>query len=133
MIERKLHYELVSKLKEGGQLPALVYVKNGFDLYFAERNFKIIKRYPIVNAVGVNLDFNTAMKLSSVDGVDYIAAESKVSTLDDVNDVEKISIDEAIKTRNKTRPVYAQSKKVSTESLSIPPDMDGKGLSLIHI
>ena len=53
-------------------------------LYFAERNFKIIKRYPIVNAVGVNLDFNTAMKLSSVDGVDYIAAESKVSTLDDV-------------------------------------------------
>lgn len=130
MIERKLHYELVSKLKEGGQLPALVYVKNGFDLYFAERNFKIIKRYPIVNAVGVNLDFNTAMKLSSVDGVDYIAAESKVSTLDDVNDIEKISIDEAIKTRNKTRPVYAQSKKVSTESLSIPPDMDGKGVGL---
>ena len=130
MIERKLHYELVSRLKEGGRLPALVYVKNGFDLYFAERNFKIIKRYPIVNAVGVNLDFNSAMKLSSVEGVDYIAAESKVSTLDDINDVEKISLAEAIKRQSAIRPVFTHSKKVSTESLSIPPDMDGKGVGL---
>ena len=111
MIERKLHYELVSRLKEGGRLPALVYVKNGFDLYFAERNFKIIKRYPIVNAVGVNLDFNSAMKLSSVEGVDYIAAESKVSTLDDINDVEKISLAEAIKRQSEIRPVFTQSKR----------------------
>ena len=128
MIERKLHYELLKSLYDGKKIPALVYVKTRRDLAYAFSRFKVVKEFPIINAVGVELGFTDAVSLSMLDQIDYITSESRVSTLE-VGQIETLSLDRALvkariqkisaNKRKSDRLGRVEISKVESQSLTV--------------
>lgn len=134
MIEKKLHYDLLKNLREGKKIPALVYVKSNRDLAYATAYYGDVKKFPIIGAVGVELNFADAITLSMSDRIDYIASETKASTLM-VGDVESMNLDKAlvsarIKKINGMSRRVSISGEVSGQSLTVAKGLDGRGVGL---
>lgn len=139
MIERKLHYELLKSLYDGKKIPALVYVKTRRDLAYAFSRFQVVKEFPIINAVGVELGFTDAVSLSMLDQIDYITSESRVSTLE-VGQIETLSLDRALikariqkisaNKRKSDRLGRVEISKVESQSLTVASGLDGNGVGL---
>ena len=126
MIEKKLHYDLLKNLREGKKIPALVYVKSNRDLAYATAYYGDVKKFPIIGAVGVELNFADAITLSMSDRIDYIASETKASTLM-VGDVESMNLDKAL--------VSARIKKINGMSrrVSISGEVSGQSLTVAKV
>lgn len=86
MVEQKLDFDLIRKFKHGSREKSVVIVKNFSSLHYIERNFKVVARFPFINALGVECDYKDAKALSRLPCVEYVTRQTRVTALDDLHD-----------------------------------------------
>lgn len=70
---------------------ALVRVRNPLQLGLLERNFDVVKSYPFIRSVGIKCGLGDAIRLERMQEVEYVAAQSMVFALSDVNEINEIN------------------------------------------
>lgn len=77
----KIDHSLAGILSVKEKATAIVRFRNLSQYAYIKRNFKVVKEYPFIRSAGIECDMADASRLSVLRDVEFVTAQSRVSTL----------------------------------------------------
>jgi serine protease AprX len=82
----KLDFGLARRFRHGFREKACVIVKNLSAASYIERNYKVLQRFPFIDALTVECDYKSAAELTRLPYVEYVTRQARVTTFDNLFD-----------------------------------------------